>query len=93
MNKQIAILSLVLAAGGAFAAEPASYDPTYAAGNLSRAQVQSETISAIKSGDVAQTGEVGEFAVDAVKGQVRDASSVRAEGRQAAASYATVGEV
>ncbi len=91
--KKIALLSLVLAAGAAMAAEPASFDPQYAAGTATRAQVQAEFVQAVKNDTLPQTGEVGAFAVDAQAGASRDAAAVRAEGRQAAAAHTTVGEV
>ncbi len=91
--KKIALLSLVLVAGSVFAAEPASFDPTYTQGSFSRAEVQTQTINAVKNDTLVQTGEVGEFAVANKAGAARDAAAVRAEGRQAAAAHTTVGEV
>ncbi|CAN5672641.1 hypothetical protein BH11PSE7_BH11PSE7_30360 [soil metagenome] len=91
--KKLALLSLVLAAGAAFAGEPASFDPTFAPGTNNRAAVQAELASAIKNDTLPQTGEVGE--VDSVTkvSASRDVAAVRAEGRLASRAHTTVGEV
>lgn len=92
--KKIALLSLVLAAGAAFAGEPASFDPTFTPGVASRAAVQADFQQALKSDSLPQTGEVGEFAVETrAQGVARQAAAVRAEGRVASRSYLVHGEV
>ena len=92
--KKIALLSLVLAAGAAFAGEPASLDPITTQGTYSRTAVQAETVQAVKNDTLPQTGEVGEFAVETrAAGVARETAAVRAEARQAARAYTTVGEV
>jgi hypothetical protein len=91
--KKIAILSLVLAAGAAMAAEPASYDPSTTGSVATRAAVQAEFTQAFKGGMLPQTGEVGPVAVQSDTGAARDVGTVRAEARQATASYLTFGEV
>ncbi|MES2974129.1 MAG: DUF4148 domain-containing protein [Pseudomonadota bacterium] len=91
--KKIALASLILAAGAAFAGEPASFGPVYTPGAATRAEVRAEVINAVKSDALPQTGEVGQFAVEAKSSAVRDTAAVRDEGRQAARAYATVGEV
>jgi hypothetical protein len=91
--KKIALLSLVLAAGAAMAAEPASFDPQYTVGTATRAQVQAEAVQAVRNDTLPQTGEVGQFAVESKAGAARDAAAVRAEGRQASAAHTTIGEV
>ena len=93
--KKIALLSLVLAAGAAFAAEPASLDPVTTQGSYSRAAVQADAVQAVKNDTLPQTGEVGEYAVEtkAAAGAARETAAVRAEARQAARAYTTVGEV
>jgi hypothetical protein len=91
--KKIALLSLVLAAGAAMAAEPASFDPQYTAGSFTRAQVQAEAVQAVKNDTLPQTGEVGQFAVESRSTGSRDRADVRAEARQATAAHLTFGEV
>lgn len=91
--KKLALLSLVLAAGAAMAAEPASYDPTYTQDNLTRAAVQADFSAAARADVLPQTGEVGEFAVETRAGAARDAAAVRAEGRLASRAHQTIGEV
>lgn len=91
--KKIALLSLVLAAGAAMAAEPGSFNPVYTQGTLTRAAVQAEFNSAAKNDVLPQTGEVGDFTVETKTAAARDAAAVRAEGRQAARAFTTVGEV
>ncbi len=91
--KKIALLSFALAAGAAFAGEPASFNPEYTPGAYTRAEVRAEAINAVNSSALQQTGEVGQFAVETETGSVRAAAAVRDEGRQAARAYTTVGEV
>ncbi len=91
--KKIAIVSLVLAASAAMAAEPASYDPTSTGSVATRAAVQADFTQARTSGMLPQTGEVGPVAVQSDAGATRDVGTVRAEARQATASYLTFGEV
>ncbi|RYX94559.1 MAG: hypothetical protein EOO28_14420 [Comamonadaceae bacterium] len=91
--KKIAILSLVLAAGAAMAQEPNSaFD--ISPGTFNRAAVQAEYTAAVKSGNVAQTGEVGDFTVPSTGNSPRAVANVRHEARQAARTYSTTfGEV
>jgi len=91
--KNIAILSIVLAAGTAFAGEPASFSPEYTPGVATRAEVRADAINAVNSDALPQTGEVGQFAFEAKSGVARDTAAVRDEGRQAARAHTTVGEV
>ena len=91
--KKIALLSLVLAAGAAFAGEPASFDPTFTQGTFSRTAVQAELATAIKNDTLPQTGEVGQVAAVSKAVASRDVAAVRAEGRLAARAHTTVGEV
>ena len=92
--KKIALLSLVLAAGTAMAAEPFSYEAPYTASTVTRSQVQAEFAAAAKNDTLPQTGEVGEFAVETKSnGASRERAAVQAEGRQAASSYLIRGEV
>jgi hypothetical protein len=91
--KKIALLSLVLAAGAAFAGEPASFDPTFTQGTFSRAAVQAELATAIKNDTLPQTGEVGQVDVVTKAAASRDVAAVRAEGRLAARAHTTIGEV
>lgn len=91
--KKIALLSLVLAAGAAFAGEPASFNPEYTPGVATRAEVRADAINALNNDGLQQTGEVGQFAVESKTGQVRDTAAVRDEARQAARAFTTVGEV
>ena len=91
--KKIALLSLVLAAGAAFAGEPASFDPTFTPGTNSRAAVQADLTQAIKNDTLPQTGEVGAVSEVSKAASSRDVTAVRAEGRLAARAHATIGEV
>ena len=92
--KKIALLSLVLAAGAAFAAEPASFDPVYSAGTATRAAVQADYNQAAKNDTLPSTGEVGEYAVETrADGVGREAAAVRTEGRLASSTHKVVGEV
>jgi hypothetical protein len=98
--KKIALLSLVLAtgatfaAGAAFAAEPASFDPVYAAGTATRTAVQADFSQAAKNDTLPETGEVGQYAVETkAAGAARDVAAVRAEGRLASRAHKVVGEV
>ncbi|MES2974141.1 MAG: hypothetical protein V4757_11070 [Pseudomonadota bacterium] len=91
--KKIALASLILAAGAAFAGEPASFSPVYTPGVATRAEVQAQTLDAVKNDNLPQTGEVGQFAFEGKSGTVRSTAAVRDEGRQAARAYTTVGEV
>ena len=87
--KKFAILSLVLAAGAAMAAEPATYGPTNSTSINSRAAVKAEVSQAPKM----TTGEVGVVIINGKSAMPRDAASVRAEGAWASRAYQTVGEV
>jgi len=92
--KKIALLSLVLAAGAAFAAEPASFDPVYSAGTATRAAVQADYSQAAKNDTLPSTGEVGAFDVAAkAAGVTLEAAVVRAEGRIASSTHLVRGEV
>jgi hypothetical protein len=92
--KKIALLSLVLATGAAFAAEPASFDPSFSAGTATRATVQADFQQAAKNDTLPATGEVGEYAVETKAGGVaREVAAVRAEGRLASRAHKVVGEV
>lgn len=87
--KKLAILSLVLAAGAAMAAEPGSYDPMTSTGAASRASVQAQVTPSART----QAGEVGPVAASVTTGMSRDTSAVRAEGRLATRAHQTIGEV
>jgi hypothetical protein len=98
--KKTALLSLVLAAGAtfaagaAFAAEPASFDPVYVAGTATHAAVQADYNQAAKNDTLPETGEVGQFAVDTkAGGATRATAAVRAEGRLASRAHKVIGEV
>ena len=91
--KNIALLSLALAAGTAFAGEPGSYSPEYTPGIYTRAEVRADAINAANSYALQQTGEVGQFAVESSSGPARNNAAVRNEARQASTAYTPVGEV
>jgi hypothetical protein len=92
--KKIALLSLILAAGAAFAAEPASFDPVYVAGTATRTAVQADFSLAAKNDTLPDTGEVGQFAVETkAAGATREVAAVRAEGRLASRAHKVIGEV
>jgi hypothetical protein len=89
--KTLAILSLVLAAGAAMAAEPGSYNPSTAAGAWSRAEVNAEFSNAMKGDMLPQTGEVGTTSVATKANSSRDVAAVRAEARMAVRGHQTIG--
>jgi hypothetical protein len=89
--KTLAILSLVLAAGAAMAAEPGSYNPSTAPGAWSRAAVQADFSTAMKGDMLPQTGEVGTTSVTTTANTSRDVASVRAEARIAVRAHQTIG--
>lgn len=87
--KKLAILSLVLAAGAAMAAEPGSYSPVNDSSINSRAEVKAEAAQAPRIAG----GEVGPVATNRKSTMPRDAAEVRAEGAWASQAYQTEGEV
>ena len=89
--KKLAILSLVLAASTAMAAEPGIYNPSTSAGSWSRAAVQADFSTAMKGNMLPQTGEVGTIAVAPKSNALRDTASVRAEARIAVRAHQVIG--
>lgn len=87
--KKLAILSLVLAAGAAMAAEPGSYSPVNDSSINSRAAVKAEAAQAPRI----TAGEVGPVVSDRKSAMPRDAAEVRAEGAWASRAHQTEGEV
>ena len=85
--KNIALLSLALAAGTAFAGEPGSYSPEYTPGIYTRAEVRADAINAANSYALQQTGEVGQFAVASTPG-VNTRAEVRADVIEAVNNHA-----
>ena len=89
--KKLAILSLVLAAGAAMAAEPGSFSPSTMGGAWSRAEVKADFSTAMKSDMLPETGEVGIIDVAPKASTSRDTESVRAEARIAVRAGQTIG--
>ncbi len=87
--KKLVLLSLVLTASAAMAAEPRTYGPMKDTSINSRSAVKAEATQAPKMG----TGEVGPVIINGKSAMPRDTASVRAEGAWASRANQTFGEV